>query len=209
MIRIKTLMTSIIALTFLIGITANYAMAADIQVIEDDVTDIDGDFHLWQFAGTDGTSVLTATLVCGNTADPVEDLDPLLRIQSPTMFKMNDDGFTPCLNAAPSSIVVYAAGEVNDGCWATNSDGFSSSTGSYTLTLDLAGPGTITPLGEVQSLDDECPIPETQVAGELLPLNTSALMIAGLSTSAVWMIPAVVGLAGVGVYLVKSRANRD
>jgi len=46
---------------------------------------------------------------------------------------------------------------------------------------------------------------ERQVAGELLPLNTSALMIAGLSTSAVWMIPAVAGLAGVGVYLVKFR----
>ncbi len=44
-----------------------------------------------------------------------------------------------------------------------------------------------------------------QVAGELLPLDTSALMIAGLSTIAVWMIPAVAGLAGVGVYLVKFR----
>ena len=50
--------------------------------------------------------------------------------------------------------------------------------------------------------------PGAQVAGELLPLNTSALMIAGLSSMSIWMIPAVVGLAGVGVYLVKSRANR-
>ena len=43
------------------------------------------------------------------------------------------------------------------------------------------------------------------VAGELLPLNTSALMIAGLTSMSVWMIPAVAGLAGVGVYLVKFR----
>ncbi len=47
------------------------------------------------------------------------------------------------------------------------------------------------------------------VAGELLPLDTSALMIAGLTSMSVWMIPTVLGLAGVGVYLVKFRANRD
>jgi len=47
-----------------------------------------------------------------------------------------------------------------------------------------------------------------QVAGELLSLDTSALMIAGLTSMSVWMIPAVVGLAGAGVYLVKFRANR-
>ena len=44
-----------------------------------------------------------------------------------------------------------------------------------------------------------------QVAGELLPLDSSALMIAGLTSMSVWMIPAVAGLAGVGVYLVKFR----
>ena len=62
---------------------------------------------------------------------------------------------------------------------------------------------------------DECritcpvvqPPPETPVAGELLPLNTSALMIAGLTSMSVFMIPAVAGLAGVGVYLVKFRKH--
>jgi len=48
----------------------------------------------------------------------------------------------------------------------------------------------------------------TQVAGELLPLDNSALMIAGLTSMSVWMIPTVLGLAGAGVYLVKFRANR-
>ena len=47
------------------------------------------------------------------------------------------------------------------------------------------------------------------IAGELLPLDSSALMIAGLTTSAVWMIPAVAGLAGAAVFLIKFRANRD
>ena len=43
------------------------------------------------------------------------------------------------------------------------------------------------------------------VAGELLPLDSSALMIAGLTSMTVWMIPTVLGLAGVGVYLIKFR----
>ncbi len=45
------------------------------------------------------------------------------------------------------------------------------------------------------------------VAGELLPLDSTALMIAGLSSMSVWMIPTVLGLAGVGVYLVKFRKH--
>jgi hypothetical protein len=48
-------------------------------------------------------------------------------------------------------------------------------------------------------------INEQQVAGELLPIMSSALVIAGVSTIAVWMIPTVLGLAGAGVYLVKFR----
>ncbi len=51
---------------------------------------------------------------------------------------------------------------------------------------------------------DDCPIPQ-QVAGELLPLDSTALLIGGLTSMSVWMIPTVLGLAGVGVYLVKFR----
>ena len=47
------------------------------------------------------------------------------------------------------------------------------------------------------------------VAGELLPLDSTALLIGGLTSMSAWMIPAVAGLAGAGIYLVKFRANRD
>jgi len=47
----------------------------------------------------------------------------------------------------------------------------------------------------------------TQVAGELLPLDSTALFLAGIQSMTVWMIPAVAGLAGVGVYLVKFRKH--
>jgi hypothetical protein len=63
--------------------------------------------------------------------------------------------------------------------------------------------------GDVVILEQELWFNEPQVAGELLPIMSSALVIAGVSTIAVWMIPTVLGLAGVGVYLVKFRANKE
>ena len=47
------------------------------------------------------------------------------------------------------------------------------------------------------------------VAGELLSLDSSSLVIAGLTSSAVWMIPTLAGIAGAGIYLMKLRTNRD
>jgi len=44
------------------------------------------------------------------------------------------------------------------------------------------------------------------VAGELLSIDSSALVIGGLASSAVWMIPTFAGIAGAGIYLVKLRA---
>jgi len=52
----------------------------------------------------------------------------------------------------------------------------------------------------------ECAV---QVGGTLLPISSQSLFLAGIQSMTVWMIPAVVGLAGAGVYLVKFRANRD
>lgn len=49
----------------------------------------------------------------------------------------------------------------------------------------------------------------TPVAGELLPIDSAALVISGLATSVIWMVPTVAGIAGVGVCLVKLRANRN
>ena len=47
------------------------------------------------------------------------------------------------------------------------------------------------------------------VAGEIIPIDNSSLFLAGIQSMTVWMVPAVLGLAGAGVYLVKFRANRD
>ena len=55
---------------------------------------------------------------------------------------------------------------------------------------------------------EEIPSPcGTQVAGELLPLDSTALFLAGIQSMTVRMIPTVLGLAGAGVYLVKFRKH--
>ncbi len=75
------------------------------------------------------------------------------------------------------------------------------------LTTVDVNTGVITPIGPmIGGFDAIAFLPmDQQVAGELLPLDSSALMIAGLTSMSVWMVPAVAGLAGVGVYLVKFR----
>jgi len=47
------------------------------------------------------------------------------------------------------------------------------------------------------------------VGGALLPIDSSALVLAGLQTSAIWMIPVLAGVAGsaFGVLYIKSRRN--
>jgi hypothetical protein len=63
---------------------------------------------------------------------------------------------------------------------------------------------------EIQSFEQHfSQVPPTVVAGELLSIDSSALVIAGLTGSAVWMIPTVASIAGAGIYLIKTRTNRD
>ena len=52
-------------------------------------------------------------------------------------------------------------------------------------------------------------IPNRPVGGELLPIDNTALLLAGIQSSAIWMLPALAGIAGAGLYLVKTRMNKD
>jgi len=51
--------------------------------------------------------------------------------------------------------------------------------------------------------------PEKDVGGEFLSINTASLMIAGLSANALWILPALAGIAGVGIFVIRSRMNKD
>ena len=51
--------------------------------------------------------------------------------------------------------------------------------------------------------------PEAQVGGEFIPNNPTALLLAGLQTSAIWMIPVLAAAAGAGAYYIKTRMNKE
>ncbi|MFQ5440819.1 MAG: hypothetical protein ACE5DL_05085 [Nitrosopumilaceae archaeon] len=70
------------------------------------------------------------------------------------------------------------------------------------LKICLAGP-TQASFDDVQ-VDK---VKETPVAGELLSVDPTSLVIAGLTSSIAWMIPAVAGIVGAGIYLVKFRVR--
>ncbi len=137
-------------MTVIFGITANYAFAADNEVQSVTVVfESNGEFHAWQITGADAESVLLVTL-----CDPSENFNPVLFVNSPSIFKfsINDFGCGLPLESA----VTYDPGEVENGCWVTQSRSLNFLGGQYTLTLDLQGSGAITPLGTVNSLVD-CP----------------------------------------------------
>lgn len=87
----------------------------------------------------------------------------------------------------------------------------SSSSPTLLATVDLTT-FTVTAIGPNLSedpLDAIAILPERLVGGTLLPIDNTALLLAGLQTSAIWMIPTLAGLAGAGFYLIKFRANKD
>jgi len=47
------------------------------------------------------------------------------------------------------------------------------------------------------------------VGGELLQIDSTALVLAGLQSSAIWMLPVLAGAAGVGAFYIKTRMNKD
>lgn len=52
-------------------------------------------------------------------------------------------------------------------------------------------------------------ITEAVVGGEFLPIDTTALMLAGLQTSAIWVLPVLAGAVGVGSFYIKSRMSKE
>ncbi len=48
---------------------------------------------------------------------------------------------------------------------------------------------------------------DTLVGGELLPIDSTSLILAGLQTSAVWMLPIVAGAVGTTAFYLKMRKN--
>jgi len=53
------------------------------------------------------------------------------------------------------------------------------------------------------------PPPEQSVGGELVSTDNTALLLAGIQSSTVWMLPALIGIAGAGIYYIRTRMNKE
>jgi len=53
------------------------------------------------------------------------------------------------------------------------------------------------------------PTPQPPVGGEFIPLDSTALLIAGMSANLGLIVPIVAGIAGVGAYFIKTRMNKE
>ncbi len=42
----------------------------------------------------------------------------------------------------------------------------------------------------------------TAIGGEIIPINTTALLLAGVQSVSMWMIPVVVAGAGIGMFVI-------
>ena len=80
---------------------------------------------------------------------------------------------------------------------------------AYLTTID-PNTAVVTNIGVTNGgLDAIAFVLDVVVGGEFLPIDTTALMLAGLQSSAIWMLPILAGAAGVGTFYIKTRMNKD
>jgi len=52
-------------------------------------------------------------------------------------------------------------------------------------------------------------LPQCRVGGEFLPIDSTAMLMAGLSANMSLLVPIVAGVAGVGAYFIRTRMNKN
>jgi len=170
---------------------------------------ISGDLLCLTLAGT-----CTGTCAAGSTGPTVSDPFTPVRTDFPTLVSevsadMGDQSFdldVMFMEAYTSSDVLVDSEVLDCGnCIGSFNLSVSGSNIAYVIT------GSDSTINESSvAVDNIVFKPQDDVvAGELLSLDTSSLVVAGLTSSMVWVIPTVAGIAGAGIYLVKFRANRD
>lgn len=82
----------------------------------------------------------------------------------------------------------------------------ATNSGGVFVSVSADGSGTA---DAINAIIAACGGQTNPVGGELLPLDTTALFVAGFLGNAFWMIPAVAGIAGTGIYFTKSRNKTE
>jgi len=76
---------------------------------------------------------------------------------------------------------------------------------NHLCTVDL-GSGVVTVIGPtVDGLDAIAFVVDSAVGGNYIPIDSSALLLAGVQSISMWMIPVVIAGIGIGVFVIKRR----
>jgi len=164
---------------------------------------------------TSGTASLVNLINTGDNADT----NPIAFTPDGTLYMFSQGGNSLLvLNPNDASILDdIPISENNLKGLGSRSDGilFGSSNQQGILEIDPSDGSlaVIGPNANPDSITDITFVPdETQppvVGGEFLPIDNTALMLAGLQSSAIWMLPVLAGAAGVGAYYIKTRMNKE
>jgi len=87
------------------------------------------------------------------------------------------------------------------------SDGSGTPTSLGIIDFDLETVTEVGPNDTEDPLDAIAVVPELVVGGSLLSIDNTALLLAGLQGSVIWMLPVLAGAAGVTVFYLKTRKN--
>ena len=154
------------------------------------------------FVPTDASSISFKLFSVGNNKVTVVAKDSLGNPVNTQEFQHNDVGGPNCIYAEwPSG----CPGPITNGWAQEDTYSFSGDIRTVTITSSKAVEG------DGYGIDNVfVQFPSVQsVAGELLPLNTTALFISGITSSAIWMIPTLAGIAGAGVYFIRTREHNE
>ena len=124
-----------------------------------------------------------------------------------SIFTLNPDTAQVLTTVAlPNNRDPDALGIRSDGTlFASESNICGNASNIYTIN---PATGQVTGIGSgLNGISDIVFFPAPKVAGELLPLDNTALLLAGFSSIAIWMVPAILGVAGAGIYFIKTRKH--
>ena len=130
-------------------------------------------------------------------------------VLSPRILELNPNtGAT--ISITPLIRGYDAMGSRSDGTLFAAEGLFGSTTGGEIYIINPVGPFETFVGTDSRGISDIAFAPNVVVVGgEHLPIDSTALLLAGLQTSAIWMLPVLAGIAGTGFYLVKFRTNKE
>ena len=153
------------------------------------------------FTATDASSVELYLYSVGNSAVTVESFDSSgnLIIGSTQVFQNNDVGGINCDYPTRPD----CPGPITNGWGQTDFYTFSGEIRTVTITSDQS-PGDGYGIDDVLiTIDDGVTAQNGLVAvgGDIIPLDTTMVLVAGAQNTAAWMIPAIVSAIGIGIVL--------